>query len=417
MQSQLLILFVICLKTWSASAAWDYVPGVVIDHSPASSRTYLGSPSIAILPDGTYVATHDYFGPGAGQKSDCTDVFGSKDKGRTWHHIGEIKGQYWSSLFVHRGQLFLMGTSEPYGAVVIRRSTDGGRTWSRPKDPNSGLLLDDGPYHTAPVPVVEHHGRLWRAMEDAMGPGGWGSHFRSFVISAPANGDLLNARNWRCTNRLGRNPQWLGGNFGGWLEGNVVAGPGGQLVNILRVHYQPQGGKAAMVTISSDGRIASFDASQDFIDFPGGCKKFTIRYDPVSQQYWTLSNAVLPAHQGAYPSRIRNALTLMSSNDLLHWQIRCVVLYHPDVTKHGFQYADWQFEGKDLVSVIRTAFDDGLGGAHNQHDSNFIIFFRVPDFRNLQLADSADGAKPHQKAWQPAGDQPARSSANNLTSR
>ena len=29
------------------------VPGVVIDHSPAASGRYIGSPSITILPDGT----------------------------------------------------------------------------------------------------------------------------------------------------------------------------------------------------------------------------------------------------------------------------------------------------------------------------------------------------------------------------
>jgi hypothetical protein len=39
------------------------VPGVVVDHIPASEKIYIGSPGICILPDGSYVASHDLFGP------------------------------------------------------------------------------------------------------------------------------------------------------------------------------------------------------------------------------------------------------------------------------------------------------------------------------------------------------------------
>ena len=37
------------------------VPGVVINYSPASTREFIGSPSIAVLPNGHYVASHDFF--------------------------------------------------------------------------------------------------------------------------------------------------------------------------------------------------------------------------------------------------------------------------------------------------------------------------------------------------------------------
>ena len=59
---------------------------------------------------------------------------------------------------------------------------------------------------------------------------------------------------------------------------------------------------------------------------------------------------------------------------------RELVLHHPDVEYHGFQYVDWLFDGDDLIVASRTAFDDGLGGAHNQHDANFLTFHRVVDF-------------------------------------
>jgi hypothetical protein len=358
------------------------VPGVVIDHSPASSRQYIGSPSLAVLPDGTYVASHDFFGPGSSK--DVTVVFASEDRGASWEQIATIKGQWWSTLFVHRDALYLMGTSREYGEGVIRRSTDGGITWTEPVDASSGLLLPGKRYLCAPVPVVEHDGRLWRAMEDAEGPGGWGVHFRAFMMSAPVDADLLKAESWTSSNRLGSDLSWLSPvAFGGWLEGNAVVTPEGEMVDILRVDSKPDPGHAAVVRISNDGETASFDPEGDFIRFPGGAKKFTIRFDPETRAYWSLTNWVPPRYDLGQPGRTRNTLALIASTDLRDWQVRAVVLHHPEVTKHAFQYVDWLFEGDDLIVVSRTAFDDGLGGAHNAHDANVMTFHRIEGFRTL----------------------------------
>lgn len=397
--SPLLLLLVVLLAALPASSrmadesAHRHPPGTIIDYAPAAGRQYLGSPSLAILPDGRYVASHDLFGPGSTRSR--TVVFTSADRGRSWARASEIEGQWWSSLFYHRGALYILGTSREYGAVVIRRSRDGGRTWTEPRDRESGLLIDDGRYHTAPVPVVIHRGRIWRAMEDAMGPGGWGSHFRSFVMSAAESSDLLRAENWRITNRLGRDPQWLGGRFGGWLEGNVVITPEGRVVNILRADYRFPEEKAAMIEISDDGATASFDPATGFIDLPGGCKKFTIRYDTRSRLYWSLVNYIPERQRGYNVERTRNTVALVSSPDLRRWQVRSIVLYHPDPVKHAFQYLDWQFEGDDIVAVARTAHDDGAGGAHNQHDANFMTFHRIANFRRLAMNDSPAGYKLH----------------------
>jgi hypothetical protein len=362
------------------------VPGVVIDHSPAASRRYIGCPGIAVLPNGDYVATHSFFGPGSTYSRMCAHR--SADAGRTWEKLAEISGQWWSSLFVHEGALYLLGTSRRYGQAVVRRSTDGGRTWTTPRDANTGLLLADGKYHCAPVPVAVHGGRVWRAMEDATGPGGWGKHFRAFMMSAPAGADLLRAANWTCSNRLARDAAWLGGRFGGWLEGNAVVTPEGRIVNILRVD-SPAGGKAAIVRISSDGRTATFDPARDFIDLPGGSKKFTIRRDAGTKLYWSLTNYIQRKDRGGKvkASLTRNTLALISSGDLRKWTVRSIILHHPDTARHAFQYVDWLFEGGDLIAVSRTAFDDGLGGAHNQHDANYLTFHRIPGFRKRTMND------------------------------
>jgi hypothetical protein len=80
---------------------------------------------------------------------------------------------------------------------------------------------------------------------------------------------------------------------------------------------------------------------------------------------------------------VRNTLILKSSPDLKHWTTRKELLHHPDVLKHGFQYVDWQFDGKDIVFLCRTAFDDGVGGADNYHNANYLTFHRVKNFRKL----------------------------------
>lgn len=359
-------------------------PGVTVAHSPARTRAYIGSPGIAVLPGGAYLGSHDLFGPGT--TNDRTCLFRSTDRGRTWTSLVEIAGQWWSTLFVHHGDPYLLGTSREYGQAVIRKSLDGGETWTEPKDGKTGLLLADGKYHCAPVPVIAQGGRLWRAMEDAEGSGGWGRHFRAFMLSAPERADLLRAESWTASNRIARDPSWLGGKFGGWLEGNAVATPEGKIVNLLRVDLPPgEREKAARIAISDDGKTAAFDPANGFFDFPGGAKKFTIRHDPISRRYWTLTNAVpeavVRAHPGKAPGSMRNTLALAASPDLWAWEVRTVIASHPDVERHGFQYVDWLFDGPDIIALVRTADDDGEGGAHNYHDANFLRFHRIENFR------------------------------------
>lgn len=367
------------------------VPGVVISHSPASSGRYIGSPSIAVLPDGTYVAAHDFFGPASNEHSTATTViFRSEDLGKTWQQATQIKEAFWSNLFVHQQRLYLLGTNKHHGLLVIRRSDDGGRTWTIPKDSESGLLTASGEYHTAPVPTLIHNGRIWRSIEDAGGGKQWGLRYRAMVISAPVEADLLNRESWKFSSFVSRNERWLNGRFQAFLEGNIVAAPDGQLYDVLRMQYGGKGGKAALVHISKDGATAAFSPESDIIDFPGGAKKFTIRFDPKSKSYWALTNIVVPiaTEQQSNAASVRNTVALLQSTDLKAWQTKCILLYHPDVSKHAYQYPDWQFVGEDIIAAIRTAHDDELGGAHRGHDANYLTFHRFENFRNLQLSDS-----------------------------
>ena len=353
------------------------VPGVVITHSPAASGLYIGSPSLAILPGGDYVASHDDFGPRSTLNK--TFVFRSHDRGLTWKLEAQITGQYWSTLFVHHQFLYLLGTSREYGTVVIRRSSDGGQSWTTPQDDHSGLLLSADQYHCAPGPVTVHAGRLWRAFERRDPPSGWAEHFSALMLSVPVDADLLDAHAWRTSAPLPNNPAW---NLHGWLEGNAVVSPTGQLLDILRTgDTTPE--KVALAAVSTDGRQLHFAPETGVTLFPGGCKKFTIRFDPQTHLYWSLSNAVPTPYPGISAGSIRSTLALISSPDLRQWRVRSVALQHPDPLRHGFQYADWQFDGEDIVFAARTAYDDSSGGAHNAHDANYLTFHRLTHFRGL----------------------------------
>ncbi len=373
-----------------AAAEGTVVPGVIIDYSPATTGIYIGSPSLAVLTNGDYIASHDEFGPKSSEhRQAVSHVFRSHDRGATWMRVSSIDGAFWSSLFVNRGALYLLGLDKHHGNVLIRRSLDGGATWTTPTNSATGLVRDNGEYHCAPMPVIAHAGRLWRAMEWRNPPLGWGTNYRAGMLSVTANADLLDARNWTFSNFLPSDRAWNGGDMGAWLEGNAVVTPAGELVDVLRVQTKSPQEKAAIVHISADGRTASFDPATGFVDFPGGAKKFTIRFDPRTKRYWSLASIIDERHRGEEPGRVRNTLALTTSPDLRKWEVCCILLRHPDTRKHDFQYVDWQFDGEDIIAACRTAFDDAAGGAHNAHDANYLTFHRFGKFRRLSLGDSA----------------------------
>jgi hypothetical protein len=368
-----------------------------------ATRTYLGSPSLVLLEDGDLLATHDYFGPGCPlnheNEEHLTSVYRSEDNGQSWRNVTHIANAFWSSLFVFDQAVYLLGTSQQYGSIVIRRSTDNGNTWTHPRDARSGLLFRGGAYHTpptyhcAPVPVCIAGERLYRAFEDNT-PCDWPSGFQACVISAPMDADLLDAASWTMSAKLPFDPAWLPASWGriekcGWLEGNVVQDRQGQLWDILRLNARPTGSagwsiwnKAAMVRIGGGGKQLHFAPETGFIDLPGGHSKFTIRYDPVSDLYLTLSNGI----QDARDPSLRSVLSLYASRDLRAWQ-RCATLLEDDsglshqdsIRLVGFQYVDWQFDGEEVIYLVRTAYD----GAHSFHDSNRITFHRLEHFRRL----------------------------------
>lgn len=364
-----------------------HVPGVVVNYIHPEDYTYnssgrsTASPSIVELPDGRFVASHDIYWDHHGQNLSL--VFRSDDRGKSWYYLSELYPCFWGKLFVHRGALYMLSTSTEYGALLIRRSDDGGETWSAPAEIIPAGSREQGGPHKAPVPVVEYQGRLWSAVE--YGSWGTGGHAAG-VVSVPVDADLLDPESWAVTPFLKYDPSWPGtiegGANPGVLEGNIVITPEGELVNVLRYHTiggKPDYGKAIVLKVDAENPRAPL-TFQQVVDFPGNMSKFTIHFDPVTRRYWSLVNRVTTPNVSQ-----RNVLTLTRSADLIHWEIVADILNYQengwpeDLTKVGFQYVDWFIDGDDIAALSRTA----INGAWNFHNANHITFHRIERFRQL----------------------------------
>lgn len=369
-------------------------PGIIIDASPDPAKLHLGAPSMEILPDGSYVASHDWFGKGA---SSATVVFQSLDRGATWKKISEVPNQKAGMLFYTADALWMIGWIEatdniPNKSIVIRRSTDGGQTWTVPNSAQSGLLLSDRQYFCDPAPILIYNGRVWKEAE-AVGPRekskrNWATGYQPLMMSAPVDSNLLDRASWTFSNPVAWTPR---PEIGGWLEGNALFDPNGKMLILMRVDDVKNGGKAARLNLSDDFKTLSFDPESGFVAMPGGCKKFVIRHDAVTKKYWSLVNWIHPDDVDAPDKeRTRNTLALVASDDLAEWEVRSIIYRHRDRTK-GFQYVDWRIVGDDIDFVCRMAWD----GAPNCHDSNYLTFDRVKNFRTRTRADDAhDFASP-----------------------
>ena len=133
--------------------------------------------------------------------------------------------------------------------------------------------------------------------------------------------------------------------------------------------------------------------------------KFTIRYDPVSEAYFSLVNPVL-SELDPYQ---RNILSLSYTKDLVNltdWKILADRLLYDDtglaaidsLRYTGFHYVDWQFDqlspsssnqssciewncdgGSHIIYLIRTSYR----GANSYHNSNRITYKVLQNYRRL----------------------------------
>lgn len=359
--------------------------GTVIAKVPELRKSSAYNETFTILPDGSYLAACTGTGTAPG-----IIMYISRDKGVSWNRHGNFSSKKnlvtnYCNLFVHRGSVYIMGVGPDRKGLRICRSDDGGMTWTKAVSASTGIILE-GTYHTAPVPMAICDGRIWRACETY-------PEKDPFMISAPEDSDLLDAANWTRTNTVGRASTLVDGckMSGSIIEGNAVVAPDGKVVNLIRTNSTRTSAYATILHTEGTDRLY-FDPDTDWVRMPGGGKKFTVRFDETSMMYWALTNPDFSGEAnhmglgystGISHSLMRNRLVLVCSRDLVNWFEVKTMLYDPDPFFHGFQYADWMFDGDDIVGVVRVGAPEERGLPQRQHDSNMMTFIRIKDFRNI----------------------------------
>jgi hypothetical protein len=174
-----------------------------------------------------------------------------------------------------------------------------------------------------------------------------------------------------------------------------------RVLNILRFDSGPLSNLAIILELNQTTNTLSFVS---IINFPGGMTKFVIRYDPITQAYYSLVN---PVTDHRHPDQ-RNILSLSYKKDLVNlsdWKILADRLLYDDtglseedsIRYTGFHYVDCKFDrltsfqnqssciewncdgGSDLIYIIRTAYR----GANTFHNSNRITYKHLTNYRQL----------------------------------
>ncbi len=367
-------------------------PGVVINYMHPNETyfdfagIYPASPSIVRLPSGTLLATHDIFGFGSGMGMGF--VYASHDGGKTWNYQTEINPLHWATPFVVKGRLYLFGCFGESGNFVISESHDEGKTWSEPvtlmytdKKPKEAEL------HRGAMPIIEHNGRIYTGFEI----GAWGCRgehgFEHSILSASVDSDLLNIDSWEHT-PFGTVPQdkFLNENstadYVVAIEGNTVAGPDGQIYNMLRLDPMTNEVREGSIGVNNACvlfKLKSFDEPLELVgrvDAPVGMRcKFFVQRDDATGLYFLLSNE----RTANNPSNRRSLVTLSVSEDLRNWRKLSEVLDCTEIDKHGVGYVSFCFDGEDIIFVSRTAW----GKLKDEHDNNMITFHRIKDYKAL----------------------------------
>ena len=321
-----------------------------------------------------------------------THLLKSSDGGKSWNEIYVFKSLYFASLFEDGGAYYVIGLRG--GKINVHKSTDGGYTWTVPANSKSGALFDNmsGYAVDGGMSIVKHNGRIYKAYEDRVGPSGgtsWVRDYQAFVVSAPKGSDLLDEANWTVSNKLvypsAVKPSDIPmANEKGWLEGNMAVDPDGNVVNLLRFNSDPQAqpGWMCVVNVSPDGKTISFDEKNGFAELNGANSRFSVKYDDKTGYYYSLVNS------NTDPDFFlqRNVLCLAVSKNLKEWIVLETILadetlvpWQDSLWLHSFSYVDFEFDGDDIVFLVRESADN----AYSYHDNNYITFYRISGYKKI----------------------------------
>lgn len=375
------------LKSRIRLARTGYVIGTVVNYLHPDDKVYsfsgnsLCSPDLLIHPDGYWLSTMDVYGTGT--PKNFTMIFRSDDKGETWHYVSELMPCFWSRMFLHKGDIYMIACSTSYGDLLIGKSTDGGKTFCTPTVimRASGGRNGVPGFHKNPQNIVVYNGRIYETIE-------WGNwdqeeyKHAAMVMSCSVDDDLMVAENWHLTPPVKYSSDWEGVAVGKTLEtieGTLCVAPDGDLYNVMRYNIgdgKPSYGLVLSYKVNTEDPDAPLQYSHA-IKYPCNLSKFMIKRDEVSGLYYSIGSRIDCEERIGH----RNLLSLMVSEDMENWDVKMDIIDRrcDDHDKVGFQYVDFHFEGDDIVFLCRTA----MNNAQSFHNTNYQTFHRIKNFRNI----------------------------------
>lgn len=332
------------------------------------SGHFLCSPSIVRTKSGKLIAGMDLFGIPMPQNLEI--LYYSDDNGKSWRYLTDLYPFYWSTLFVHKDVLYIIGLTTEYGSLQISCSYDEGETWEPAVTLcyGSNRDCDYGGVHRAPMQVVNYNGRLYTTCEY----GKWGEccHL-PMVISVDENADLMKPENWNMTELIHFEGKWKEKAEGvqyDTIEGNVVMAPDGELYNFMRWKL------GAMLKLKIDKNNP--DAPLEFVDIvEAPVTNSMFKIIEHGNKYLMVTNRKTEACGRFEAFRFRNVLSLVETEDFESFKVIKDIFNKEDEDplKNGFQYPAVLYENGEIYLNVRTAMNE----PNNEHDSNYMLFYKI----------------------------------------
>ncbi len=349
-------------------------------------------------------------------------IFISDDKGKSFKKTGVFPFMH-ARPFKSGNMLYILGQCND---LMITASDDNGETWSE-----AVALTSNEDWHQAPCNTFLRDGNIYIVMERRTDRGmtGWMvNNIAPVLMRGKINSDLTKRENWTFASELffyeaidKKKLEYTGIPFFwttpstyvevapgrgcseiGWLESNIVVFSDKNhylhdkkaIHLFMRAHTGGTGYCAlAKVIENDDGTMTTMlekapsDKYLTFIPMPGGQMKFHILFDEESQLYWLLSTQATDSMTRAemlqddrynLPNNERRRLVLHFSKNCFDWCFAGIAAIG-DTEKMSRHYASMVIDGNDIYIASRS----GDENSKDAHDTNFISFHVIKDFRKL----------------------------------
>lgn len=354
-------------------------PWVVIEPPEFRTSLSLRDVSLCEASDGALVLAWSRGQKGIGTR---LRIARSIDVGCTWERIAELEHISGATLFAHGGRLWLLGVDGPgrRGALVVRRSDDGGRTWTRPEDEHSGLLRGRGEYLSDASAVQFHGDRIYKlfghpcpSLERNSFVADKRTH--AFVASSAVDADWLEARNWRFSGEVP-----LDGAGASFESGGVVLlQPVPSRLVVTGIGHDSRGELPFGLRVEDDGHRLVESREDRLWKLPAGACAPADAVDPRTWRHVVLVAEPRPLVDHSPPSELGESLSLYSSQNQKQWELRTTLLRDLAWNRYRFSDAAWILRGEDLLAAICMSEIIIQEKAFDWSES--LVFLRVPRFR------------------------------------